>query len=312
VGQRADQEAIRVEDLVTQERFEQLQALVTEPVREYLRARGEVFDAERVATLRKGCLALGRGKDRPKGFYCTEAGTWGYWYSRFVRNAYQAMIVFRFSGWECHSKHLLILQLGGGPAEDLVGVLDHLNSFPTPKPSVTYISVDVGSWDPFLDEVRQNILPKLFSKIHVELRPQHTCDIRTAHLERLITPDPAQPEFLVIVANTLVTSTGEEGLSSNHIVECYVQLVESLGPRVHSLLIIEPQGLEENVATCMRMAAAATGTDYGHAVSSGCFLLTYPTTTTDVRAAIFPGGRKRLYSRRCYGLLKQSPGDFDR
>ena len=301
------EKTLNLEDLVGQTRLEQLQQLVTNHTRKYLQSDGQSFNKERIETIKKGCEKLQPGQERPANFYCSEEGLWGYWCYHFVRNAYQATYILREHAWECRRDHLNIVQLGGGPAEDLIGILEHLNHSSRPKPKVTYVSIDTGCWDSFLEEVRKSFLPTLFPELAVNLLDQCTIDIGTEGLGLFIPPLPRQAELLVVVANTLVTSRGEDGLTSNTIVDAYVDLVTSLAPPIHSLLIVEPSGMEDKVDDCLSEVAKALSIDDENAITSGSFLLRYKLGSSDVQQEVFPNSNGKIGALRCYGLLRYPP-----
>lgn len=311
MGKPRIKKTLTLEELVGQKRlvqFQQLQRLVTDHARSYLRSDGQSFDPERIKTIKKGCETLQRGQKRPANFYCSEEGLWGYWCYHFVRNAYQATYILREHAWECRRDHLNIVQLGGGPAEDLIGILEHLSRPSGPKPpKVTYVSVDTGCWDSFLEEVRNKFLFTLFPELAVNLLDQCTIDIGTEGLGHFISPLPRQAELLVIVANTLVTSRGEDGLTSNTIVGAYVALVTTLAPPIHSLLIVEPSGMEDKVDDCLSEVAKALSIDDENAITSGSFLLRYKLESSDVQQEVFPNSNGKIEALRCYGLLRHPP-----
>jgi len=247
------------------------------------------------------------GKERPANFYCSEEGLWGYWYCRFVRNAYQATYILREHEWECRQDNLNVVQLGGGPAEDLIGILEHLSLSPGQKPKVTYVSIDTGCWESFLKEVRNNFLPALFPELDVNLLDQCTIDIGTERLGRLIPSLPRQEELLVVVANTLVTSKGEDGLTKK-IVAAYVDLVNRLTPPIHSLLIVESDGMKNEVENCLAGVAEALSIDDKNAISTGSFSLTHTPLSSAVQEAVFPNSNREMKPlppcNRYYGLLR--------
>jgi hypothetical protein len=300
-------ETLKLEDLIGQARLVQLQQLVTNYTRKYLRSDGQSFDTERIQTIKKGCEALRHEGERGDDFYCKEEGLWGYWYCRFVRNAYQATYILREHAWKCHRDHLNIVQLGGGPAEDLIGILEHLSHSTGPKPKVTYVSVDTGCWDSFLKEVRANFLPTLFPELDVNLFDQCTIDIRTEGLGRHIPSLPDQAELLVVVANTLVVSKGEDELSTKNIVDAYADLVSSLAPPNHSLLIMEPSGMEDKVEDCCSEVAKTLSIEDESLINLGSFRLRYKPLLSDVQEKIFPNRHGKIEALRCYGLLKYPP-----
>jgi hypothetical protein len=297
-------ETLHFEDLVRPERLKSLQEFVTDHVRRYLRPDGQSFDPERIKTIKNGCDTLQRGQERPADFYCSKEGLWGYWYCRFVRNAYQATYILRKHAWECRHDHLNIVQLGGGPAEDLIGILEHLSLLSGPKSKVTYVSIDTGCWDSFLKEVRTNFLPTLFPELDVSLLDQCTINIQTEGLGRHIPSLPHQAELLVVVANTLVASKGEDELSTQNIVDAYADLVNSLAPPIHSFMIVEPSGMEDKVEDCLSEVAKLHSIDDMNAISSGRFRMTYRPILSDVQEVVFPNSNPTIKSRRCYGLLR--------
>jgi hypothetical protein len=242
-------------------------------------------------------------------FYRTEEGLWGYWYCRFVRNAYQATYILREHAWECRQDNLSVVQLGGGPAEDLIGILEHLRLLSGPK--VTYVSIDTGYWDSFLEEVRKSFLPTLFPALEVNLLDQCTKDIRTGGLGLFIPHLPRQEELLVVVANTLVASKGEDELSAKDIVDAYIDLVGNLAAPIHSLLIVEPGGMEVKVETCLEGVAKALSINDENAIPTGSFSLTHTPKSSDVQKEVFPNSNQEMKPLppcdRCYGLLRYQP-----
>jgi hypothetical protein len=297
-------ETLNLENLVGPKRFEKLQQLVTDHVRGYLQSDGQRFDSARIVTIQKGCKALQHGQQRPADFYCSKEGLWGYWYCRFVRNAYQASYILRERAWECCQDNLSVVQLGGGPAEDLIGILEHLRFLPGQKPKVTYVSIDTGCWESFLKEVRAKFLPALFPEMDVNLLNQCTIDIGAGGLGHRIPSVTRQAELLVVVANTLVTSKGKDGLTLNKIVEASVDLVNSLNPPRHSFLIVESGGLKDKVKHCLEGVAQALNIDATNSISLGSFRLRYKPISDDVQQAVFPNSNRTIKPSRCYGLLR--------
>jgi hypothetical protein len=174
---------------------------------------------------------------------------------------------------------------------------------------VTYVSIDTGYWDSFLEEVRNNFLPTLFPELAVNLLDQCTKDIKTEGLGLFIPPLPRQAELLVVVANTLVMSKGKDGLTSNKIIDDYVDLVDNLAAPSHSLLIVEPGGMEAKVKSCLEGVAKAFSIDDKNVIAAGSFSITHTPISSDVQKAVFPNQQitPLRSSARCYGLLRYPP-----
>jgi hypothetical protein len=220
------------EQIISKQQLQALRDAVKELLQTFLR---ECPDAEDI--LKCGRNIFASKKPQPTYFYKTLEGTWGYWNCHFVSNALATMCCLREAKFLPKACRMGVVQLGGGPAEDLIGLLEHLRLQSQPPMSLHYLSIDEGNWEPHLEAVNTIIIPRLFPNVAVDVQMQQVAfgEWHEGHDLRWL----KKMDFvLVIVANTLVTCKKQSRISELH--NMLARLAGQLSSTTAHWLLIEP------------------------------------------------------------------------
>ena len=237
--------------IIPSERLITLETQVCQAAVNFASTQAGKLDPTFVRAIRNGLedLVGGHAKDESH----SQAGTnWAYWTFLFSRNAFRITALMNHHKPRLPSQGYQVLQLGGGPAEDLVGIVEYAAQSQQIPQRIRYLSVDNSPWDQHLDQVR-GILALLYPSYTVDIHELRR-DISAMEPSQVIEQLDSDVPVLVIVANLLVVERKAPGVHSKltHGISRLCKALSASRPRsADHLAIIEPPTYRDRVTEAL-------------------------------------------------------------
>jgi hypothetical protein len=202
----------------------------------------------KIGTDRNMVDRISEGKERlrsgaaKEGSHEDDGVNWAYWTFICWRDAFRVVPLLARTGpvhdLVVKNKDLQVIQFGGGPAEDLVGLIEFCESAGLRDKRFQYLSIDNVDWNEHLALVREHLKTTYPAQIvSIEQLPVDINDVSVNALSPRINHEMTT---LVLAANFLVT---EDRISSDPklpgSVARVVRLIAGLVPQL-ALIFIEP------------------------------------------------------------------------